>query len=229
MAGRMIYFSAMRTLLLTCVLLTLTAFSSAQCPTISVQGPAGITHPGEEMRFRAEVNVVGPKLSYSWSVNAGTIVKGQGTPEITIATTRELEGGSITATVEVDGLPNGCERSASEIAGVAPRVIGCAGDEWGELKPNEERGRLDLFFAELSNNPNDVGLIIFRVEPGEKLDPSNSRIQFVLKHMKFRKFDKSRIWFALENAERRSTQVWRMPPGAEPPCSECLIYRGESL
>jgi hypothetical protein len=181
------------------------------------------------MTFRAELNVIGPKVSYLWSVNAGMIIKGQGTSEIAIATTRELAGSSITATVEVDGLPQNCTRSAAETAGVAQMLIGCAGDEWGELKPNDERGRLDLFFAELSNNPKDVGLLIFRVKPGDRVDPLNSRIQFVLKQAKFRKFDKSRIWFALVTAEEKSTQVWRVPPGAETPCKDCLIYRGESL
>lgn len=219
----------MRLLLLTGLILAAAVAASAQCPTLTVVGPAGITNPGDEMTFRAELNAIGPKVSYLWSVNAGTIIKGQGTSEIAVLATRELEGTAITATVEVDGLPQNCTRSASETAGVAQTIIGCAGDEWGDLKPNDERGRLDMFFAELSNNPNDVGLLIFRVKSGDRLDPSNSRIQFVLKHAKFRKFDKNRIWFALETAEEKSTQVWRIPPGAETPCKDCLIYRGESL
>jgi len=225
----MVYLLQMRMLLLTCLIVAAAVAASGQCPTLTVVGPAGITSSGEEMMFRAELNVIGPKVSYSWSVNAGTIVKGQGTPEITIATTRELAGNSIEAIVEVDGLPQNCERTASETAGVAALLIGCAADEWGELKPNDERGRLDMFFAELTNNPSNIGLLILRVKEGDKLDPSNSRIQFVLKHAKFREFDKSRIWFALVIAEEKSTQVWRIPPGAEPPCSDCLVFRGESL
>lgn len=202
----------------------------AQCPSITVRGPAGITNPGDDVTFRADLNVVGPKMNYSWSVNIGTIIKGQGTAEITIATDRSLAGEVLTATVTIDGLPQNCERTSSETAGVAP-IIGCLYpvDEWNIMKPNDERGRLDLFFAELANNPNQVGLIVFRVKAGDKLDPSNSRIRFVLKHVKFREFDKSRIWFALEVAEEKSTRLYRIPPDFEPPCNECLIFRGEIL
>lgn len=224
-----IYFPQMRLLLLTWLILAVAVAASAQCPTLTVVGPAVITNPGDEMTFRAELNAIGPKVSYSWSVTAGTIVKGPGTPEITVATTSELAGSSIKATVEVNGLPPNCERAASEFAGVAARLEGQPIDEWSAVRPNDERGRLDVFFADLTNNPNNIGLMILRVKKGDKLDLLNSRIQFVLKHAKFRKFDKSRIWFALVTAEEKSTQVWRIPPGAETPCKNCLIYRGESL
>lgn len=226
----MVYFRAVRMLLLICIILVSAVAVSAQCPTLTVRGPAGITSPGDEMTFRAEVNVIGPKVSYSWSVDNGTIIEGQGTPEITVVTTRELAGEAVRAKVEIEGLPLNCERTASETAGIA-EVIACGlpADEWGEMKPNDERGRLDLFFAELANNPDQVGLIVFKVKAGDRLDPSNNRIQFFLKHVKFRKFDKSRIWFALEVSDRRSTTLYRMPPDVEPPCSECLIFRGESL
>ena len=226
---RMLYFRQMRLLLLTCLILAAAGSALAQCPTLAVVGPAEVTNPGDEMTFRAVIDSTTSKVRYSWTVSGGTIVKGQGTAEVTVATTRELEGSSITATVELDGISISCDRSASETAGIAQTLIGCAADEWGDLKPTDERGRLDLFFAELSNNPNNIGLLILRVKEGDKLDPGNSRIQFVLRHAKFRKFDKSRIWFALETAEEKSTQVWRIPPGAEPPCKDCLIYLGESL
>ena len=220
----------MRLLLLTWLILAAAVAASAQCPTLTVVGPAGITNPGDEMTFRAELNVIGPKLSYLWSVNAGTIIKGQGTSEIAIATTRELAGSSITATVEVNGLPPTCERAASETAGIVERLrCGLPADEWGDMKPNDERARLDMFFAEIVNNPNNVGLIRLRTKRGERMDPANKRIQFVLRHIKFRKFDKSRIWFALEVAEEKLTTLYRIPPGAEPPCTECLIFRGDTL
>jgi hypothetical protein len=193
-------------------------------------GPQGITTLGEEIKFRVELNAIDPKVSYSWSVNAGTIVKGQGTPEINVATTRELAGKVVTATVELGGLPFLCPRSASETVGI-DQGIACSmpSDEWSALKPDDERTRLDMFFAELSNNPNDTGLIILRVEEGDKIGPDNRRIQFVLKHAKFRRFDKRRLWFAIETEGERSTVVWRLVPGGENPCQDCLTYRGESL
>lgn len=225
----MLYWRQMRFLLLACLILAAASAATSQCPTVTVVGPEGITVPGEEMTFRAVVGPTTSKLAYSWMISAGTIVKGQGTPKITVVTAREHAGSSITATVKLEGLSISCERSASETAGVAP-VPGCGLplDQWSNLKPNDERGRLDLLFAELSNNPKDVGLLIFTVKPGDRLDAGNKRIQFVLKHARFREFDKGRLLFGLVVGDK-STTLYRIPPGAEPPCSDCLIFRGESL
>jgi len=45
--------------------------------------------------------------TYKWSVSAGSIESGQGTPSILVHTTN-LWGASITATVEVGNLPAAC-------------------------------------------------------------------------------------------------------------------------
>jgi len=200
---------------------------TAQCPTIKVIGPAGITNPGDDITFRVELNVIGPKLRYSWSVDEGTIIKGQGTPEMTLATVG-LDGVVVAATVKVYGLPQHCESSATESAGLVGRT-NCImpSDQWTTLKPNDERGRLDMFFAELSNSPDDVGVIVLTVTKDEKRDSTDSRIHFALKHAKFRKFDKSRLRFALDVGEERQTTLWRVLPGGEFPCSECLVLPGE--
>lgn len=212
------------------ILLLCAATSFSQCPSITVLGPAGVTNPGGEMSFQVEVGVAGPKLSYLWSLNAGTIVEGQGTAKIKIQTTTELAGTTIAASVKLEGLPSGCPDTASEFAPVAERFgCGMPMDAWGYLKPNDERGRLDLLFAELSNNPGQVALIVFTITHEDKLDSRHSRIQFVLKHVEFRKFDKGRIWFALELGEARETRLYRMPPEAEVPCSGCLVFKGEHL
>lgn len=218
-------------LLLICSAAALTVQTAAQCPTIAVKGPAGITKPGDNVVFQAEINVVGPKISYVWSVDKGTITSGQGTREITI-TTFGLSGESVTATVEIAGVPSDCEGKASESAGIDQRIVcGLPADEWyEEMKPNDQRGRLDTFFAELANNPTNIGVIVFRVKQSDKLDPTNSRLKFVLKHIKFREVDKSQFWFYLEPSEERSTRLYRMPPGADPPpCEGCLLFKGEHL
>jgi hypothetical protein len=204
--------------------------AAAQCPTITAKGPAGITPPGEDITFRAEINVVGPKFSFSWSVDKGTITSGQGTREITI-TTFGLSGEAVTATVEVGGLPSECDKRASESAGIDQRIVcGLAYDEWDEkVSLNDQRGRLDSFFASLANNPGNIGVIVLRVKHGDKLDPTNSRIKFMLKHIKFREVDKSQFWFFLEQSEERSTRLHIVPPGTEPPCEGCLLFKGGHL
>jgi len=111
--------------------------------------------------------------------------------------------------------------------------IGCGNvvDEWEGLKPNDERGRLDAFFAELSNNPLNTGIVVLLVTEKERFDSGNKRLQFVVKNVKFRKFDLNRIWFVLEHSDESRTKVYRVPPGADLiPCNDtCITIKGGDL
>ena len=222
----------MKVFALTFVLFFIAATSSfAQCPTIAVVGPTGLTNPGDNVTFRAEVGLVGPKLEYFWTVSAGTIVEGQGTSQIRVVTDKSMGGTNVIGTVEIGGLPAGCKTSASARAPIDQPPEWCWNlSEYGRLKPNEERSHLDNFFAELSNNPTAIGLILLRITPKEIRGPTNPRIQFVLRHAKFRKFDRTRLWFALELAGDQSTVPVRMPPGGEmPPCDQCLVIKAADI
>src|SRR5436189_216350 len=44
------------------------------CPTLSVDGPSGLTAPGQPMTFTASVS--GGDVTYNWTVSAGTISSG---------------------------------------------------------------------------------------------------------------------------------------------------------
>ena len=104
-------------------------------------------------------------------------------------------------------------------------------DEWYDLKPNDIRGRLDSFLAELSNNEFNLGVVVIEVTEKERFDSGNKRLQFVVKHVKFRKFDLNRIWFVIERVGYSSTKVYRVPPGADLiPCSAtCITIKGGDL
>jgi hypothetical protein len=222
----------MQTFLLAVVLLLIGAAATfAQCPTISVIGPAGVTNPGERMIFRVEVGAVGPKAEYKWIVTAGTIVEGQGTPVIKVATDRSSAGGNITATVIVEGLLFGCDKAASETAPVAQIPEWEPVDEWGSLSPNDQRSRFDSFFFELANNPHNIGLVVLYIPHKERFDSRNKRIKFVLDHARFRKFDLSRIWFSLERWIEPRTRIYGLPPelAGDIPCNGCLIIKGGDL
>lgn len=201
-----------------------------QCPEVKVIGPQGITGPNENIEFRAEVGGAGPKLEYSWELDKGIIIDGQGTPKITVSTFA-LGGEAVTATVQIKGLPDNCSNSSSLIVEIGRPQVWCWAETWTELKPNEIRGRLDSLFAELSNNPSQVAFIQLRVTHEEKFDLSNSRVQFILNHAKYRKFDIKQLWFSLELAEEPRTSYTRIEPESEKtmPCDQCLIIKGEHL
>lgn len=83
------------------------------CPVLSVDCPAGEVEEGQTVRFKAHVvggdlRVVNP--TYRWTVSAGKIVAGQGTPEIAVETAGAGDRG-ITAAVEVGKYPVECDRT----------------------------------------------------------------------------------------------------------------------
>lgn len=187
-----------------------------QCATVSVSGPPATTNPGDTMTFAANVTPGTYDPTYNWTVSAGTIESGQGTPSITVRTTREMAGSSVTATVDIGGAPVDCSCpvQGSETAGVAPKPDPVLVDEFGAMPNDDIRGRLDLFFAELSNNPNNQGYVINYGTPAQIA----TRERLIRNHIAFRRFDASRI--TLVNGGEGtgvSTKLYRVPPGADNP------------
>ncbi len=72
------------------------------CPNLSIFG-GGNVKAGENVDFTVNVEPDYPEYSlYKWTVSEGEIVEGQGTKKITVKTTREMIGKTITATVSVE-------------------------------------------------------------------------------------------------------------------------------
>jgi hypothetical protein len=157
-------------------------------------------------------------VTYNWSVSSGTITSGQGTPSITVATDASMAGGNVTATVDIGGTdPScGCKTGESATAPVADKPVATLVDEFGKLPNDDIRGRLDAFFTELSNNPNNQGYIINYGTDKEIA----ARERLITNHIAFRNFDRSRITLvkggASPDGEPR-TKLYRIPPGAENP------------
>lgn len=223
----MFRFTASLLLILAAAVLTYGQATTSNCPKIEVIGPAGVTNPGNEVIFVARASVYEPTLTYTWFVSEGTIIDGQGTDVIRVKSSRG--GVNVLAEVTVRGLPDGCKNTASEYAPIDEELPHCSLDEWGDLDPNEVRAKMDVFFADLSNNPDDLGLIILYVTDKESFYVANERLQLIVKHAKFRKFDLARIVFKMEHSELLQTTLYRVPPKAEMPCSECVEIRGRDL
>lgn len=128
------------------------------CPTVSVSCPSDVDL-GEPITFNASVNG-DANVTYNWSVSAGTISGGQGTSSITVDTAR-LGGQTVTATVELGGLDPSCSRTASCSTSVKPAPVGAVRfDEYGDIRFNDEKARLDNYAIELQNQPGAEGYII---------------------------------------------------------------------
>lgn len=90
------------------------------CPTISISAPTEATPAGQDVSFTANVTG-GGDVTYNWSISAGSITSGQGTPSITVDS-QGLAGSSVTATLEVGGISRSCSNSSSATASISEPV-----------------------------------------------------------------------------------------------------------
>jgi hypothetical protein len=185
------------------------------CGTLDVTGPAGTTAPGDTMTFTA-TNTSQGDITYNWTVSAGTIESGQGTPSITVRTTKEMAGTNVTATVNIGGTQAGCNcpTTDSEIAGVATPPVARIVDEYGVLKDDDVKARIDNFYIQLNNDPTAKGYIIIYGTPAQI---RRQKAQ-IMKAINFRKYDASRVTFVdgPDNGTQ-TVKLWLVPAGADNP------------
>jgi len=116
---------------------------------------------GQESIFSVSVDAAASdvKFAYKWEVSAGAVTAGQGTPSLKVDTTGAGVH-SVTATVEVTGLPATCTRHASCTTGII-QLIRCERplDFYGNIPFEDEQARLDNFAIELQNDPTSTGYI----------------------------------------------------------------------
>ncbi|HUR97035.1 MAG TPA: hypothetical protein VMZ26_03090 [Pyrinomonadaceae bacterium] len=183
------------------------------------------------MNFYVEVGGTGRKLEYSWVVKGGGIADGQGTSRISVQPERKPEVQIVEARVTIEGLPNGCAKTATETARVAMRSYDIVPDDaFGNLSREEQKGRLDVFLVELSiAAPNQIGLIVLSVTEKERFDSQNRRLRFLARHVRYRGFDMKRIWFSLEKAKFQRVTLRHIPAGGYMPCDHCQIIKASDL
>ena len=218
------------------LLLTLASVVSAQTPAtcgiVGIDGPSNTVEPGTPLVFKVRTTGMlhTTKPEFKWKVSVGTITNGQGTDEITVDTAR-LGGQDISVTVELSGAPLGCNGSASTTAqiGQPPLACGHRFDEYGDIKFEYEKARLDNFAIQLSNEPLASGYIAmtageetFQNEATERLDRAKSYIVNV------RGIDPVRVVTVDCGFTKDLTiRLWIVPFGATPP--DCSVSVGIPL
>lgn len=204
--------------------LSLSAFSqtteNSNCPTISILGPAGIVAPNNPATYVVKIERKGKelKLEYIWSVNAGEILEGQGTESLVVKQPDAI----LIVTVEIKGLPEGCESFSSETSCyLRPSEAEMIIDEFSIASTRIDKARIDYFLTELQNNPNDQGYIIEKFKKNTPKAAIKNKLKKLSDYLvKIRRFDPTRITIVHDLADENRTQFWRVPPGAETPTIE---------
>lgn len=187
------------------------------CPNVSIACPDAVAL-GAPANFTVNLTGGTPGVtpSYNWSITAGTIISGQGTPSISVDTAG-LAGQSITASVEVGGFDLRCPANCT--VQLPRKVTSTLTDFYPPIRLNDEKARLDNFAIQLQNEPSATGYII--VYGGRKATNAEKqkRIKRAQDYLIFtRGIDAARIQ-TREGGMRdeTTTELWIVPLGADPP------------
>jgi hypothetical protein len=202
------------------------------CPVVSVSCPSDVG-PGEPITFTASVSggEAGATWTYNWSVSAGTISGGQGTSTITVDTAG-LSGQSVTATVSIGGADPICTGTTASCTTnirtppAEPRKF----DEYGNIRFNDEKARLDNFAIQLQNDPTATATIIVYGSCAGEAQQRGDRAKDYL--VNTRGIEAGRITVVDGGCRSDLTvQLWIVPSGATAPpvdtsgaispCPEC--------
>jgi len=190
------------------------------CPTVTVSCADSVKQ-GDPASFTANFTQGTPTVSptYNWTVSAGTITSGQGTATITVDTAGTA-GQTITATVEMGGVDPSCGRTASCSTQVmGPPPIARKFDEYGNIRFNDEKARLDNFAIQLQNEPTAQGYIVgYGACDAEGMTRANRAKDYLVNT---RGIDGSRL-VVLDGGclPELQVQLWVAPSGAAAPTGD---------
>jgi hypothetical protein len=190
--------------------------TESPCPKINLVGPQSLLSIDESVKFKVEssTELEKYKIQYNWTISSGKITRGQGTPEIEFTAGIEDEASNIIVTVKLIGLPESCASSISDTFPVAP-VCRLAFDSFGKLDKEDLYGRLDNFFVALRNDPGAQGFFILELDKNETKTKRLRTLNEISRHLKFRRFDRTRFIFLISEGEAESTILHIVPPGAK--------------
>ena len=202
----------------------------APCPTIDVSCPDNV-RPGDPITFTASVSGGDTNVTptFNWTVSAGTISSGQGTSSITVDTTGLPGNTTVTATVDVGGYDRSCSSSDSCTTSLPQQSTPSRVDEYGNIRFNDEKARLDNYAIALQNDPGAQGYIICyggrRGRTGEAQARCDRAKNYLVNE---RQIDASRV-VTLDGGfrEELTVELWVVPTGATPPTASATVDPSE--
>jgi hypothetical protein len=187
------------------------------CPNVTVSCPESATE-NATTTFTATISGGSPGITptYNWTISAGRIISGQGTPSITVDTTG-MSGQTIRANLDVGGFGMTCPASCATSIPVVnkPQKF----DEYYDIARNDEKARLDNFAIQLQSEPGSQGYVI--VYPSRKASAAQgqARAQRIKDYLvNSRGIDPSRV--VITGGQPREDwlfELWVVPEGAKPP------------
>ena len=187
------------------------------CPSVQVSCPQSVAID-QPLTFTSNVTGgtnVGTAI-YNWTISAGTIIEGQGTPTIKVDTTG-LAGQTVRATLSMGGYPLDCSDSCAVQIPI-PEAKCRKFDEFPDISRNDEKARLDNFGIDLQNDPTATAYV--NVSPGRSSRPGDVQrhtTRIVEYLVNSRGIDARRIVTLVGPArDELLVELWVCPQGATP-------------
>jgi hypothetical protein len=187
------------------------------CPEVKISCPEAASE-NAPVTFTANVSGGTPSITpgYAWTITAGRIISGQGTPTITVDTAG-LAGQTVRASVDITGFGTPCPATCAVSIPIMnkPRKF----DEYYDIARNDEKARLDNFAIQLQSEPGSQGYII--VYPSRRARPNDAqaRAQRISDYLvNSRGLDTQRVVIIMgPQREGWLFELWVVPEGAPPP------------
>ncbi len=187
------------------------------CPNVGIICPER-AEAGQVLTFSSNLTggTVGVTPIYNWTVSAGTILEGQGTPTIKVDTTG-LEGQSVTASLSMGGYTLDCSATCTV---QFPVPLQCRKfDDFPAIPRNDEKARLDNYGIELQNDPTSTAyVIVYPGQYGRSGDVQRHQTRIVDYLVNSRGINTQRI-ITITGPPRGAllVELWLCPQGAKPP------------
>lgn len=202
------------------------ALAQQQCPTLTVSCPRNAI--GGTITFTASPAIGG--LTYEWTVDAGTIASGQGTPVIRVI--------DVLGSVKAEVKNAGCFNVASCVSSIAPVIRPRNLDAFVFIATDDAKARLDNLAIQLQNEPGATGYIIVRGNERASANTArfamdylinsrgidNQRVEAVTTSEGMATFEGAKKVEGAKKAagtanfiDRPRIEIWIVPAGVEPP------------
>lgn len=174
------------------------------------------------MTFTAKIDGISlENLKYKWVVSNGEIANGQGTLTINVVATKEMNGQTVTATIEVSGLPKNCPNEFYSWGEIEALPLPKSSDnyiQYGKISWQKEQSMLDNVAKRLIEERDLTALfriLLITKRPLQTFKIKSAKIKtyLITKH----KIAKDRIKFVFGGNEDNWTAMFFVPDGVKMP------------
>lgn len=200
------------------------------CPTINIVMPQSAIPADTEISIAVGLTNMSENynLQYKWKVSSGEIIDGQGTDVISFLSKKDSV--NIRVTVNIKGLPEKCNNTASETFPLVQSRCNMPFDSYTEAELNEEFARFAQLMIALKREPEMQGFIIIEIEENETVEQTKIHIQTLIEFIKSREFSNERLTFVIKKSDAHLTTIYVLPKDVKfPDCENCEILKGGDL